>query len=120
MNYLIILIVLTCFIVLYFLIREKIVVTEQVFYRQFSPDSVSKIGIRKKLIKNYLKKSSKITANIYQSLTGVSLTEASQDLEKFVSEGFLRKFAEGGEIAFYDLESPYNRQYIYEQVNRQK
>jgi Fic family protein len=118
MSFILPIIILLSFALIYFLIRERTEIVEWISEQISSRDDESRIAIRRRLVKNYLSESQKITVGIYRALTGISPEQAAKELERFVSEGFLQKFGEEGEIAYYDLESQYNRQNINDQVNR--
>jgi predicted HTH transcriptional regulator len=119
MGYTLVFVILACFLALYFLIRERTEIIEWVSEQTSSCNDESRIAIRRRLVKKYLSESRKISINIYRALTGISPEQAEKELEQFANEGFLQKFGETGEVVYYDLNSQYNRQNIYDQINRE-
>ena len=118
MIYVLPFIILGFFAWLYLLVREKMEIFEQYLPVTDSRNIESRIALRKKLLKKYLERSQRVTCSVYRSLTGLSPEQAVNELERFSSEGFLHKLGQGGETAYYDFQSPYNRENIKEQINQ--
>lgn len=118
MNIALMLIIVGCFGLLYFLVREKIEIITFGFNQNDKRGQQIKFGLHRNLLNRYLKSQSKINLKIYQSLTGLTLEQAVTELEAFASEGWLKKIGVAGEVVYADFRQNAYQQNIKDTINR--
>lgn len=97
LTFVIAILIIIISILVYFIIWQR-----KYFYKKL-PGRPSGFMKRKEKALEYLMKNKKITNDIYQEITGISDSTATEDLDKLEKEGIIKQVGETGKGVYYEF-----------------